>query len=470
MIRSFVLFILFLSVPGLVAGVNVGIGQVYFSTGTFDLNSEMNQALIDFVNSATKSIRVANFSFSDDDPAGQSLVDALVTQKGNGLTVEVVLDLANNSGSGAATVAALQAAGIPVKFDAEAGDPEMHNKFIVIDSDEGDKNNGKVALGSANFNDPQFSSDNNNLLIIDQSSELAFNYSKEFDQMFDDGKFHGNKVDVKPKTEFTVGQIKIKNYFGPQDRIIDRMIEEVDRAVTRVYFAVFTFGNSDLSNAIINAAARGVEVKGVFDRDQTLFLNSQQNIFNAMLGQQNIEVELSSNGNGIMHHKFMIIDNTIVTGSANFTTAANEENDENDVFVVGDTVLNDQFILEFANLFSGFVDTSGIIVPGSEGVASADAPVDISPTVNYPNPFVWSPGSEVVIATADRNQVHKVEIYSLRGRLIRVLTLPATSSKRSIEWDGRDASGNVVASGVYPYRLYVKEHVIPLIGKLTFIK
>jgi len=77
---------------------------------------------------------------------------------------------------------------------------------------------------------------------------------------------------------------------------------------------------------------------------------------------------------------------------------------------------------------------------------------------NYPNPFnpeTWIPfglaeGSEVVIS-----------IYDMAGRLVRMFDLgyieagSYTTRSKAARWDGKNESGERVASGVYIYQLQV---------------
>jgi len=70
---------------------------------------------------------------------------------------------------------------------------------------------------------------------------------------------------------------------------------------------------------------------------------------------------------------------------------------------------------------------------------------------NYPNPF--NPSTTIVFSLAEAGQT-SLRIYDVSGRLVRTLVdyeLPA--GFQEIGWDGRDESGNSVASGVYFYRL-----------------
>ncbi len=85
---------------------------------------------------------------------------------------------------------------------------------------------------------------------------------------------------------------------------------------------------------------------------------------------------------------------------------------------------------------------------------SANAP--ILPTKfelyqNYPNPF--NPSTEIGFALPQAAKV-RLEIFNIMGQRVKLLAdQPMEAGVRSILWDGRDAVGNAVASGVYFYRL-----------------
>ena len=72
---------------------------------------------------------------------------------------------------------------------------------------------------------------------------------------------------------------------------------------------------------------------------------------------------------------------------------------------------------------------------------------------NYPNPF--NPTTEIAFALPEAGQV-TVRIYSETGQLVRqVASGNFASGRHRISWDGRNASGHVVAAGVYLYQLIV---------------
>ena len=74
--------------------------------------------------------------------------------------------------------------------------------------------------------------------------------------------------------------------------------------------------------------------------------------------------------------------------------------------------------------------------------------------LNYPNPFPRKTTLTCELTAPADSLV--VKIYTLSGRLIRELSLPATPGFLMVEWDGRDADGVEVANGVYYAKLRVR--------------
>jgi hypothetical protein len=74
---------------------------------------------------------------------------------------------------------------------------------------------------------------------------------------------------------------------------------------------------------------------------------------------------------------------------------------------------------------------------------------------NYPNPF--NPTTKIGFALSKSGQV-RLEIFNILGERVKTLadqTLKA--GHQTIEWDGKDDSGEEVASGIYLYRLQTKD-------------
>jgi hypothetical protein len=105
---------------------------------------------------------------------------------------------------------------------------------------------------------------------------------------------------------------------------------------------------------------------------------------------------------------------------------------------------------------------------------SADERLTVSQVLNYPNPF--SSGTEFTFRQNTGGALHvTVKVYTLAGRVIQTIegTYPAEPFMR-IPWDGRDRDGDILANGVYLYKLIVRtadgRFGGETLGKLSILK
>lgn len=270
-----------------------------------------------------KHVRAANISvhcaFYDIDL--DNVIGALA-QKSRDIEVKVVTDSSNSEG---------QIKGEGVKFDNDK--QLMHNKFCIIDD--------KIVLtGSFNPTGNDNYKNNNNVVIV-YSNFLAKNYEDEFDELWK-GVF-GNGENVKYPALY-VNDIKIQNYFCPEDNCASHVIDLIKNAKSSIYFMTFTFTNGDIADALIEKD--NLDIRGIFDSGQSANKYSQYR----RLKEFGINVKKDADKYK-MHHKVFIIDNrTVVTGSFNPTKSADTKNDEN-LLVIDDKKIADVFLWEFDNLW-----------------------------------------------------------------------------------------------------------------------
>ncbi|MGC9337681.1 MAG: T9SS type A sorting domain-containing protein [Candidatus Cloacimonadia bacterium] len=102
----------------------------------------------------------------------------------------------------------------------------------------------------------------------------------------------------------------------------------------------------------------------------------------------------------------------------------------------------------------------GISILNLEGVpvdeVEITGPVDVC---NYPNPFNTSTTISFSIPKSIKEP--KIKIYNIKGQRIRELKIKnlKLKIKEEVIWDGTDARGNKVPSGVYFYRISGLENV-----------
>lgn len=122
--------------------------------------------------------------------------------------------------------------------------------------------------------------------------------------------------------------------FTPNDPIDARIVATIGAAEREVLVLAYSFTQPKISRALAAAHARGLRVEIVADRGQTLEL--PQSAVPA-LARDGVPVWLDGNF-GAAHNKVVIVDAdgphaTTITGSYNFTVAAQRKNAENVVIL-----------------------------------------------------------------------------------------------------------------------------------------
>jgi len=128
-------------------------------------------------------------------------------------------------------------------------------------------------------------------------------------------------------------------YFSPNGQCESKVIEWIGRANSSIHILIYSFTLDSVSDALITAHNEGIEIKIVFEKSQI----SQYSEY-PTLKTAGVTVRNDTNSK-LMHHKVMIVDETIVlTGSFNWSASGQESNNENLI------VLNSTYI---ANIYEG---------------------------------------------------------------------------------------------------------------------
>ncbi|MEK6917308.1 MAG: phospholipase D-like domain-containing protein [Nanoarchaeota archaeon] len=208
----------------------------------------------------------------------------------------------------------------------------MHNKFCVFD-------NKTVMTGSMNPTERENYYNNNNLVFI-ESEHLAKNYLDEFKEL--ENKKYGVGNIVSYPVVF-LGDIKIENYFCPEDNCKLHVINALKEANSSIYFMTFSFTDEDIGNLLWNKNFQGLDVKGIIETKQAGGSSRYGDLKEFAILDKNPYT---------MHHKVFIIDNkTVITGSYNPTQNANENNDEN-ILIIHDKATAEKFISEFERVYN----------------------------------------------------------------------------------------------------------------------
>jgi hypothetical protein len=101
------------------------------------------------------------------------------------------------------------------------------------------------------------------------------------------------------------------------------------------------------------------------------------------------------------------------------------------------------------------------------GIGGGPAAYGLRLEHNHPNPF--NPQTTISYELL-RPETVSIRIYDIAGRLVRNLVDgdAASAGRHDVSWDGRDESGQGVASGVYYYRLEVGS--LSRTARMTLVK
>ncbi|WP_353661828.1 phospholipase D-like domain-containing protein [Hydrogenimonas sp. SS33] len=116
---------------------------------------------------------------------------------------------------------------------------------------------------------------------------------------------------------------------------LHRFVRAIDHARYRIDAAIYSFTHKTIAKHLKMAAARGVKIRIIFDRDANLrnrksqlgYLAKYRNIRTYLLS--GLPYRSPDGDRALMHMKAMVIDNrTVVLGSANWTYSAFGKNYE----------------------------------------------------------------------------------------------------------------------------------------------
>tara|TARA_R110000868_G_scaffold15698_30_gene71696 strand:+ start:105 stop:722 length:618 start_codon:yes stop_codon:yes gene_type:complete len=127
--------------------------------------------------------------------------------------------------------------------------------------------------------------------------------------------------------------------FTPGGDCTSLIVKEIHQAHQSIKLQAYSFTSKPIARAIAEAKDKGIEVTIVLDKSQ-----SKKNKYSATkyLLKHNIPIWVDY-APAIAHNKVIVIDqSTVITGSFNFTHAAQYENAEN-ILVIHDPILAEQY-------------------------------------------------------------------------------------------------------------------------------
>lgn len=405
-------------------------------------NVDLTQKLIERINSAEYSIDMCVYSFYNQNP----IVNALIAARNRGVKIRIVYDKRTTQNS----MQALINAGFLISKRPNNINGIMHNKFFVFDARDTIPENDWVWTGSWNLSADEIFWLNNVIEINDHALALA--YTKEFEEMWGSdtdipnpnlAKFGPYKTDNTPHY-FTIGGREVQLYFSPTDQTTNKIKNIIATADSAIYFALLTFTRSDIANTIAARVSSGVNLRGIIDNvndsgSQYLFLKNYGEVF---------DYNLTST----LHHKYGIVDASwqtldpyVITGSHNWSSSAENDNDEN-TLIIKDILIANQYMQEFKRRYNDLGGTGTFVIPIISQLEQNFIPYEFQLTQNYPNPF----NSITTISfTLTRPDYIKLELFDVLGRKIQTIFEGFIKEGKYVI----DFKADNLVSGIYIYSL-----------------
>ncbi|MBL0106649.1 MAG: T9SS type A sorting domain-containing protein [Ignavibacteria bacterium] len=415
-------------------------------------NVDFKVRLSERIDSATKSIDIAMYSFNEVTQIKDKLINALI----RGVKIRMVYD--HRDGNIQALVQDLINAGIRVQ-QRPVGSNIMHNKFFIFDArDNSSFSDDWVWGGSANITNAQFYDDAQNVIII-QDQALCNTYTREFEEMWGshnninnsaNAKFGAAKLDNTPHL-FNIKGRKVECYFSPSDNP-SAQIENMIGVNTNksIYFCAFAFTRFQIANKMkTQFQPPNKYVRGVFDNgngtDPSSVYPEMKGIGGTTPWNPPAPVYLDGES-GLLHSKYILIDPDlpssdpiVETGSYNFSTAATTGNDEN-FLLIYDSLVANQYLQDFAKRYTLAGGTIKV------EMISSVIPDNFLLSQNYPNPF--NPRTEISYEVPAAKLV-KLTVYNILGKEMAELVNERQSpGKYKVSFDASN-----LTSGVYFYTL-----------------
>ncbi|MBT5089580.1 MAG: T9SS type A sorting domain-containing protein [Flavobacteriales bacterium] len=293
---------------------------------------------------------------------------------------------------------------IPIVYRDPSVAGIMHNKFIIVDANS--TNNSWVMGGSTNWTNPSnLFNDYNNLIFI-QDKAIAKVYTLEFEEMWG-GTFGTNKLDNTPHN-FKVNGKDIEVYFSPTDQTTSHILEFINEVDYTLEFGLLGFTRDDLGLAVIAKDIQfGVNVRGIIEQE-----NSNGSEF-ASLVAAGVNVKSHQGVTNQFHHKYAIADAnsiasdpTILTGSHNWSSNAENNSDEN-TLIIHDATIANIYLQEFEKRWGELSSTNAI-----------DELINVEVSI-FPNPSAGRVQVKSDLA------IQQINLYAVDGK--HILTAESTT-------------------------------------------
>ena len=396
------------------ATVSNSSGNIYvYFTGAVDhsvatdelamsLGTSTNDTIASWITSAQYTLDIAVYNTNN-----VAIENAINTAAANGVAIRYIAEGSNaNLGIDGFDPS------IPVHYRTDNEGSGMHNKFIIGDADYPET--AFVLTGSTNMTTNNLNTDKNNVIVF-QDQSIARGYRLEFNEMWGsdsmvpdaaESKFGPAKSINTPK-KFIVGGSPVEVYFSPTDGTTSAIRNAITTTDYDMVFALLSFTRDDLAEAIIDETSFFVTPVGAIEQ-----ISGTGAEYEVLL-EAGVEVYSHQGIPDQLHHKYAVIDQsqplsdpTVVTGSHNWSSTAENTNDENTVIVHDARVAN-----LYYQEFRGLLISMGVI-----GIEDVDGELALA---IFPNP-----ASDIIHVEVSKTLLGEpLTLVDIQGRSVMQLNI-----------------------------------------------
>ncbi len=424
---------------------STGVDAVY-------LNQSIDDTLINYINRAKQTIDFVIYNFNNSGISNIS--NALKAAANRGVIVRVI-GCGTTANYGVDDLAG-SLVHVLIGPNGSNRNGIMHNKFFLFDTESTDPNDPLVWTGSTNLTSGQINLDANNVIII-QDQSLARAYKIEFEEMWGStgitpnttsARFGSTKKNNTPH-EFNINGKRVECYFSPTDGVNAQIVQHINTASNDLSIATMLLTRDEIANAIASAKAGNAQVNMLTDASGNNGSTVNTTLLAALGTDHYIFYTVNS---GIMHNKYMIVDEGdpssdpfVLTGSHNWSAAADNDNDEN-TLIVHDATISNLYYQNFAKLF---VDNNGVLT----GLNEISKIADKSQLLVFPNPV--HNGSVTVLCSLPSSGKGTLQLVDITGKLVFERTVKLTNGNNVLKYNFPGAF-----KGMYFLRLTTDKDVL----------
>lgn len=150
-------------------------------------------------------------------------------------------------------------------------------------------------------------------------------------------------------TNISTSSQTVTYYFARQTPNVDQhLIAVINNSKSTLDIAIYSLTKQSIVNAIISAKDRGINVEIITDAKEAKSKAESKQL--ERLKSNNIPIKINTHS-GLMHLKMTVTDDTVTTGSYNYTQAATNENDEV-LVVIKDSNIANEWKAEFSSMWN----------------------------------------------------------------------------------------------------------------------